>query len=171
MEKKLNITSTAIEKGIDAATGFLGKLIMPAVEESGLLIKDQVTRWRFNNQIKILNKTKAYCEKHNISVKQVSFKLLCPLLEYAGMEENEKLQEHWAILLGNLVDSQQNIENHVFPYILSQISVNEFEVTENVYNNRQIRLKELNSQLEEFRKKIATEFKLLETSSLYTKLN
>lgn len=55
MEKKLNITSTAIEKGIDAATGFLNKLIMPALEESGLLIKDQVTRWRFNIQVKMLN--------------------------------------------------------------------------------------------------------------------
>lgn len=151
MEKKLNITSTAIEKGIDAATGFLNKLIMPAVEESGLLIKDQVTRWRFNNQIKMLNKAKAYCEKHNVSVKQVSFKLLCPLLDYAGMEENEKLQEHWAILLGNLVDSEQNIENHVFPYILSQISVNEFEVTEKVYSDRQIRVRQLKSELAEFR--------------------
>ena len=38
----------------------------------------------------------------------------------------------WAILLGNMVDSEQNIENHVFPYILSQISSNEFEAVLNV---------------------------------------
>lgn len=72
-------------------------------------------------------------------------------MDYAGKEENEKLQEHWAILLGNLVDSEQNIENHVFPYILSQISVNEFEVTEKVYNDRQIRVRQLKSELAEFR--------------------
>ena len=124
---------------------------MPAIEESGLLIKDQVTKWRFNNQIKMLNKAKAYCEKNKISIKQVSFKLLCPLLDYAGMEENEKLQEHWAILLGNLVDSEQNIENHVFPYILSQISVNEFQVTEKIYNKRQVRVERLQLELNEFR--------------------
>lgn len=151
-EKKINITSTALEKGIDAAKNFLGKLIMPAVEETGLLIKDQVTMWKFKNQVRMLNKAKLHCEKNNISPKTISLKVLCPLLDYSGLEEDEVLHDKWAILLSNMVDSEQNIENHVFPYILSQLSSNEFLVLEKVFDEKQMRVKKLNMELEDFRK-------------------
>ena len=149
---KIDITSTAIEKGIDLAKDFLDKLIMPSVEETGLLLRDKVTLWRFNNQVKILNKSKAICEKHKISPKMISLKLLCPLLDYAGLEENETLQEKWAILLANMVDSEQNIENHVFPYLLSQISNSEFFLLENVVEIKKNRIISLTKELDEFRK-------------------
>jgi hypothetical protein len=152
MEKKINITSTALEKGIDLAKDFLDKLVMPAVEETGLLLKDKVTLWKFKNQVQMLNKAKAYCEKNNISTKQVSLKLLCPLLDYSGIEEDEILQDKWAILLSNMVDSDQNIENHVFPYILSQLSTNEFLVLEKVYDDKLTRIEKHTKELEEFRK-------------------
>lgn len=148
--KKINITSTALEKGIDIAKEFVDKLIMPTIEESGLLLKDRVTLWRFKNQIKMLNKAKIYCEKNNISPKTISLKLLCPILDYSGLEEDEILQDKWAILLSNMVDSEQNIENHVFPYILSQLSTNEFLVLEKVFDEKQIRVYKLNQELEEF---------------------
>ena len=64
--------------------------------------------------------------KTNIPTKIISLKLLCPLLDYSALEEDEVLQDKWATLLGNMVDSEQNIENHVFPYILSQISKQNF---------------------------------------------
>lgn len=152
MDKKLNISSTALEKGIDLAKDFLDKLVMPAIEETGLLLRDKVTMWKFKNQISMLNKAKAYCEKNNISTKQVSLKLLCPLLDYSGIEEDEILQDKWAILLSNMVDSSQNIENHVFPYILSQLSTNEFLVLEKVYDERQTRREKYTKELEDFRK-------------------
>lgn len=152
MEKKLNITSSALEKGIDLAKDFLDKLVMPAVEETGLLLKDKVTLWKFKNQVQMLNKAKVYCEKNNISTKQISLKLLCPLLDYSGIEEDEILQDKWAILLSNMVDSDQNIENHVFPYILSQLSTNEFLVLEKVYDDKLARIEKYTKELEEFRK-------------------
>jgi hypothetical protein len=152
MENKFNLTSTAIEKGVDLAKDFLDKLVMPAIEETGLLLKDKVTMWKFKNQVKMLNKAKVYCEKNNISTKQVSLKLLCPLLDYSGIEEDEILQDKWAILLSNMVDSDQNIENHVFPYILSQLSTNEFLVIEKVYDDKLARIEKHTIELEEFRK-------------------
>lgn len=137
-EKKLtvNVSSALVEKGIDAATGFLDKLIGPSVAEVGLLIKDHISSWRFNNEIRMLVKAKAVCEENGINPKHVSLKLVAPLLDYAGMEEDETLKDKWAILLSNLVDSEQNIENHVFPYILSQLSLNEFSILENIYDDR-----------------------------------
>lgn len=151
MTKKIDITSTVIEKGIDIAKDFLDKLIIPPIEETGLLIKDQVTMWRFKNQINMINKAKSYCEKYNINPKTISLKLLCPILEYSSLEEEEKLQDKWAILLTNMVDSEQNIENHVFPYILSQISSTEFGFLENVYDDKILRQNNLKFELKTFK--------------------
>lgn len=161
--KKIDITSTVLEKGIDTAKSFLDKLIMPAVEETGLLLKDQVTMWKFKNQVRMLNKAKLHCEKNNISPKTISLKVLCPLLDYSGLEEDDILHDKWAILLSNMVDSDQNIENHVFPYILSQLSSNEFLVLEKVYDEKQERVKKLTMELTEFREsrpKLETELEL-----------
>ncbi len=158
--KKIDITSTVLEKGVDIAKDFVDKLIMPSVEETGLLLKDQVTLWKFKNQIRMLNKAKSYCEKRNISIKTISLKLLCPLLDYSGIEEDETLQDKWAILLSNMVDSEQNIENHVFPYILSQLSTKEFLVLEKVYDDKILRVTKLNEELEIFQQATANEKKI-----------
>ena len=123
-EKKgisFNITSSLAEKAINLAKEFLDKLIIPSVEEAGLLVKENIASIRFKNQIKILNKAKLYCARHDIKPNCISSKMLCPLLEGASLEEDEEFQEKWSILLGNLVDSEQNIQSNVLPYILGQI--------------------------------------------------
>ncbi len=161
MKNEINITSTALEKGFEIAKDFLDKLIMPAVEETGLLMREKVTYWKFKNQVKMLNKAKSYCSKHNIEPKAISFKLLVPLLETSALEEDEILQDKWAILLSNMVDSEQNVENHVFPYILGQISKNEFLFLEQVLLSKNARTSRLNNELSEFKTnlpKITKEF-------------
>lgn len=151
MTTKIDITSTFVEKSIDGAKNFLEKLIMPAVEETGLLIKDQISLFRFNNQIKMLNRAKIICDSQNISPKQISLKLLVPLLDYSAIEEDSILQDKWSILLSNLVDSEQNIENHVFPYILSQLSKNEFLTLEKTYLDKVERVNKLSIEIENYR--------------------
>lgn len=49
------------------------------------------------------------------------------MLDKASLEEDERLQDKWSNMLTNMVDSELNLQNQVFPYILSQISINEFE--------------------------------------------
>jgi hypothetical protein len=150
MNKK-NLVPAIIEEGVESAKNFLSKLITPAFEETGLLIRDQVTRWRFNNQVKMINKAKIYCEKNHINPKAVSLKLLVPLLDYSGIEEDEVMQDKWAILLSNLVDSEQNIENHVFPYILSQLSSGEFNALQVAFESKIERIQSIQKELDEFR--------------------
>ena len=150
MENKLDITSTAIEKGIDLAKDFLGKLILPSIEETGLVLQDKVTLWRFNNQVKMLNKAQLICLKNNIKPKTISLKLRCPLLDYTGLEENEILQDKWASLLTNMIDSEQNIENHVFPYLLSQISLDEFNLVEEIFYRKKENVKKRKEELSLF---------------------
>jgi hypothetical protein len=149
--KEKDLTPSIVESGIESAKNFLSQVVTPPLEETGLLIKDQITLWRFKNQVKMINKAKAYCEKNRINPKAISLKLLVPLLDYSGCEEDEFLQDKWAILLSNLVDSEQNIENHVFPYILSQLSRSEFDTLEMAFNEKRKRVKNLQEELEIFR--------------------
>ena len=145
--KKFDVSSTAVEKSLDIAKNFVDKLVLPSTEELGLLLRDQISLWRFNNQIRILNKAKLICEKNDISVKAIPPKLLCPYLDNAALEDDDELQDKWANLLVNMVDSQQNIQNHVFPYILSQLSKDEFNLLDTALTEKKRRLIELENEL------------------------
>lgn len=141
-EKNLNIQSTTIEKGLDLAKDFLGKLISPTIEEIGLLAADQIKYIRFKNQVKILLKARTYVNEKNINIKEVPIKILVPLLEMASLEENEDLQDKYAAMLTNMIDSESNLQNQIFPYILSQISIEEFEALKQLREKEKGHLKE-----------------------------
>jgi hypothetical protein len=126
-DKEFNIKSSTIEKGLELAKEFVGKLISPTIEEVGLFISDNVKFLRFKNQVRILLKAKDYVEKNNISLKEIPIKILVPLLDKASLEDDEKLQDKWAKMLVNMVDSESNFQNQIFPYILSQLSIEEYE--------------------------------------------
>ena len=126
-EKDLNIKSSTIEKGLEIAKDFVDKLIGPSVEQIGLLFADNIKYFRFKNQVKILIKAKEYVESKNIDTKSIPLKILVPLIEKASLEENEELQNKWAIMITNLADSKKNLQNQIFPYILGQISIEEYE--------------------------------------------
>jgi len=153
--KKLKITvnlkSKAIEKAVDGAKDFLSKLVTPAIEEVGFLAKDKITAWRFKNQVKVLNDTKDYCRRHGISPKAIPLKTLTPLLEAVGLEDDEFLQEKWAILLGNMIDSEQNIKSNIFPFILGQISKQEFKGFESAYDDVSNRSNKVRTEVEEIK--------------------
>jgi hypothetical protein len=104
-----NIKSTTIEKGLELAKEFLGKLISPTVEELGLLVSENVKFLRFKNQVRILLKARDYVEKKKIKVKEVPIKILVPLLDKASLDDNEELQDKWSNMLINMVDSTQNL--------------------------------------------------------------
>ena len=125
--KEFNIKSSTIEKGLDLAKEFLGKLISPTIEEVGLLIADNIKFLRFKNQINILLKAQKYVAEKKVPLQEIPIKILVPLLENASLEENEELQDKWAKMIVNLADSEKNFQNQIFPYLLGQISLEEFE--------------------------------------------
>ena len=128
----LNIKSSTIEKGLELAKDFANKILGPTIEEVGLLFADKVKFYRYKNQVNILLKARKYVESKNIDVKEIPTKILVPLLEQASLEENEQLQFKWANLIGNLADSEQNLQNQIFPYLLGQLSLNEYQELANL---------------------------------------
>ena len=130
-DKELNIKSSTIEKGLDLAKNFLDKLINPTVEQVGLLFADKIQYFRLKNQINIIIKAKKFIEDKDITIKELPIKILAPLLEECSLEDNEELQDIWAKMLANLVDSNKNLQNNIFPFILSQLSIQEYKALEN----------------------------------------
>ncbi len=121
-----SVNSIVVEKGLELAKDFLTKIIGPPAEEIGLLIADNIRTFRFKNQVKILSKAQEYMVRKNILLQQIPVKVLVPLLENASLEEDEELQIRWSNMICNMVDAEKNLVNHVFPYILGQISIEEF---------------------------------------------
>jgi hypothetical protein len=148
-KKSFDISSATADKALIMAERFVDALVMPGAREVGLLIHDRVQLWRLKNQIQVVVKAKAYCEANGVEPGKISPKLLVPLLEGAGLEEDVELQDKWAILLSNLADSEQNVQNHVFPYVLGQISANEFAVLAASYRSWCERKSALSIELEE----------------------
>lgn len=127
MNKEINFKSSTIEKGLELIKDFVGQLIGPTIEEVGLLFSDKVKYYRFKNQVNILIKAEKYVKSKNISVKKIPTKILVPLLENASLEDDSNMQDKWANMIGNLADSEQNLQNQIFPYLLSQVSREEYD--------------------------------------------
>jgi hypothetical protein len=125
---EINIKSTTIEKGLDLIKSFLEKAIGPSAEELGLAISDNLKIRRFKNQIKNLDKAKKIAQENNISIKQINLKALFPYLEGVALEEDETLQEMWANLFVNYIDTNKNLTMTVFPDMLKHLSSNEVKM-------------------------------------------
>lgn len=125
---EINIKSTTLEKSLELAKDFLGKLVGPTVEEMGLLIGDNIKIWRLRNQIRNFDKVKKKAKQRGIELKQINLKVLMPYLNGVSLEEDELLQDKWANLLTNYLDSEKNLTITVYPSILSQLSSNEVKL-------------------------------------------
>jgi len=164
MPTEINIKSTTIEKSLELVRGLAEKLLGPAIEEIGFLLSDKVKNYRSKNGVDVLVKTKKIIESKNIDVQQIPLKILIPLLENASLEDDEKIQDKWAFMISNLANSKQKLQNQIFPYLLNQISLNEFErlsdfnllnkkyITDRNIFNRSININNINKALskEEF---------------------
>lgn len=140
---KIDISSSAIEKGLDLISSFIEKLAGSSIEEAGLLLADKVKLRRLNNQIKIFSKAKKIAEENNLSIRQINLKTLVPLLEFSSLEEDENLQEKWSNLIVNFSNANANYESSIFPFILNQLSSREALELDRIIKLK----KEINSNL------------------------
>jgi hypothetical protein len=119
--------SEVIKVGVEAALSpfvhLIQQLAGPAAEEIGLAFHDSIKAWRFKRQLRLLQKLKEYLDVAGITPKQIPIKLLVPALNYATLEEDNTLQDRWAMLLANAADPKSEIENlPSFAEILKQLS-------------------------------------------------
>ncbi|MDM1679891.1 DUF4393 domain-containing protein [Myroides odoratimimus] len=120
----------------EKSNSLIKRLFNKTFEETGELIADQVRLRRYKNQITIFEKADKYLKNKNIKDIKINLKVLAPLLEYSSHEEDENLQELWAMLIKNTLSKPTSIlmqQNSI--EILKKISNEEVTILNYIYKN------------------------------------
>jgi hypothetical protein len=111
----------ATEKTIDGISKFLNALCMPACEEFGLYLKDNVSSWRRKNAIKMLGCAEEITKTINIQG-TVHPKTLHHIIEAASWEDNTEVNKLWSGLLASAIGTGQDGGDQLYIETLKSIS-------------------------------------------------
>jgi hypothetical protein len=107
-------------------TDVFSKIAGPAAEELGLTLRDRVRLYRFEREVRLLEKFKQICSNAHIEPKSVKIPLLFEIIDRATLEDDDDLQDLWANLLANAADPRELVRvRTTFPEILRHISKEE----------------------------------------------
>ncbi len=109
------------------------ELVKPAVMELGNILKDQVSMFRLNRQLKMLDNANKKAINKGISIQPVPYKTLGQILEYCSYEDENYLMDKWSSLLLYYADADQNIRTGNFPSILNQLTPQEVQFLDKLY--------------------------------------
>lgn len=130
----MNSNIEPLDKLAEAAKDFIQKVITPPLEEIGLLLTDKIKLWRFKNQISILTKAENLLKERDLKTIKVSLKVMTPLIEECGLEDDESLQNKWAALIANTVCIDSKLDTILYSKILSEMTKSDAEIFETLFN-------------------------------------
>ncbi len=90
-------------------TGIVKRMLGPAADEVAEMWRDKVKLYRYERQLKCVEKAEKMAREAGFTPQAVPPKILFPLLEGASMEDDESLHDLWASLLAN-ASSPKNAE-------------------------------------------------------------
>lgn len=90
-------------------TGIVRRMLGPAADEVAEMWRDKVRLYRYERQLKCVEKAERMAQEAGYAPQAVPPKILFPLLEGASFEEDESLHDMWAALLANAA-SPENAE-------------------------------------------------------------
>lgn len=101
-----------VDKNIDRASGFLHTVLGVTLEQAAGIWNDKLRYRRWENQLRLMQR--ASTRMHELGIEDsrrfLSLNVGIPLIEAATLEENEDMQEKWALLLANALDPRSNVE-------------------------------------------------------------
>jgi hypothetical protein len=104
----------------------------------GIILGQGLRLRALNNQLRGLKKLQEKCKREKINLRQVNLKVVFPYLEGISVEENPELEEMWANLIANYLDSNKSLTQTVYPMILKQLSTQDLELLKLCYENPSI---------------------------------
>lgn len=122
--------NTSVTKAFQGIEGFLKSVCLPALDEVGLMMKDQIRYWRLCNILKILEKAKGKLEfdSDNLQIRAHP-RVALSIIENGSLSDNDEVQELWAGLFASSCDeSSADDENLIFVDILKQLTVAESRI-------------------------------------------
>ena len=120
-------------------TGIVKRMLGPAADELAEMWRDQVRLYRYQRQLKCVEKAERMAHEAGFTPQAVPPKILFPLLEGASFEEDENLNDMWAALLANAAsaDNSQKVRPN-FVLILQQMDPHEALILNRIYEDAEI---------------------------------
>src|SRR3989442_12714808 len=87
-------------------TAIVKRMLGPAADEFAEMWRDQVRLYRYERQLKCVEKAERMAQEAGFTPQAVPPKILFPLLEGASFEEDEDLHDMWAALLANVASPE-----------------------------------------------------------------
>jgi len=110
------------------------KLIAPFLEpvssEAGLYVAEKIRFVRFQNSLRVLEQASQLLANYGINPKAVNLKLLVPILEGAGLEDNDDLIEKWSGLLASAASGGEVLP--AFARILAELGPDEAKILDHI---------------------------------------
>lgn len=133
----------AIDKSLDTTVNgiakFFGSICMPAAEELGELLKDQVKYYRSVNLLSIQEKIEKRIGKLPENAGSTSPKLLKALIEDASWEEDDTVQKLWAgLVAGEISSGCSSDDSVIYTEHLKSMSAYEARLLELIYSDDRV---------------------------------
>src|SRR6266446_911734 len=109
-------------------TAIVKRMLGPAADELAEMWRDQVRLYRYERQVKCVEKAERMAQEAGFTPQAVPPKILFPLLEGASFEDNEDLHTMWAALLANAASSESKALRPSFISILRELAPDEAAV-------------------------------------------
>ncbi len=114
----------AVKIGAETACKFLEAICLPAAEQFGYLLGDNVERWRSRNVLSLLAKTQEkLLEGPGPEARRVHPRMAAEIIEKASWNDDDEVQAMWAgLLASSCTDDGNDQSNQMFVDILRRLS-------------------------------------------------
>lgn len=121
---------TVVKKTFEGIEAFLSATCKPALDELGMMLRDQVRVWRLKNALQIIEKSKG---KFEFSEGEITLlanpKVALAIIENGSDEENDELQDLWAgLFVTSFSEGGKDDENLIYISILKQLTLPEVKL-------------------------------------------
>lgn len=116
--------------------GFIAKYIGSPLEQAVAIWTDKLRYRRWENQIVLAEKAKAYLEARGLKApsRTIELYLALPLLEEASLADLEDLQNRWATLLANAADAAKPEVRRAYVTILAELTSFDASILEKIFD-------------------------------------
>ena len=128
---ELNLPKQVFDKSV----ALLEKLFGKGVDEYSGIIQDKIRFRRFKNQLRILAKANELLESSPYKPKEISLKVLVPLIEYSSLEEEPELQTKWANLIASIsIQEDKGLVTKNYIDILNKLTSVDVKILDYLFN-------------------------------------
>ena len=114
---------------------FIAPFSDPVLKELGNMLLEKIRFIDFKRSIKVLEEAKRLLDKRGIKPTPVALKILVPILESAGLEDNDDLINMWSGLLASAASSGEVLPS--FVRILGDLSAEEARILDYIHTHKQ----------------------------------